>query len=96
MGGQMSFAEEASLARRCKKTKRERFLREINTVVPRVRLVALIKPITPKGVSPCPWNACCAFTFCSNGTNSRIQGWKKPSTRSPCCGSSWGSTWAET
>ena len=46
MGGQMSFAEEASLARRRKKTKRERFLREIDMVVPWVRLVALIKPIT--------------------------------------------------
>ncbi|MHB8247577.1 MAG: IS5 family transposase [Acidithiobacillus sp.] len=51
MGGQMTFAEEPSLARRRKETKRERFLREMDRVVPWSRLVALIEPHYPKGGS---------------------------------------------
>lgn len=49
MTGQMSFAEEPSLSRRRKQTKRERFLGEMERVVPWARLVALIEPHYPKG-----------------------------------------------
>ena len=49
MSGQMTFAENASLSRRRKETKRERFLREMEVVVPWERLVALIAPYYPQG-----------------------------------------------
>ena len=42
MSGQMTFAEEQDLFRRRKQTKRERFLAEMDAVVPWARLVALI------------------------------------------------------
>ena len=48
MAGQMTFAENAGLERRHKETKRERFLREMDQVVPWQRLVALIEPCYPK------------------------------------------------
>ena len=51
MTGQMTFAEEPSLSRRRKQTKRERFLAEMDAVVPWARLVALIEPHYPKGGS---------------------------------------------
>ncbi|AEK56782.1 MAG: IS5 family transposase [Acidithiobacillus caldus] len=51
MSGQMTFAEEPSLSRRRKQTKRERFLAEMDAVVPWARLVALIEPHYPKGGS---------------------------------------------
>jgi IS5 family transposase len=44
MSGQMTFAEEQDLSRRRKQTKRERFLAEMDAVVPWARLVALIEP----------------------------------------------------
>ena len=44
MTGQMTFDEEPSLPRRCKQTKRERLLAEMDAVVPWARLVALIEP----------------------------------------------------
>ena len=49
MTGQMTFAEEPSLSRRRKQTKRERFLEEMNIVVPWERLGALIEPHYPRG-----------------------------------------------
>jgi len=51
MARQMTFAEESSLSRRRKQTKRERFLAEMDVVVPWVRLIALIEPHYPKGGS---------------------------------------------
>ncbi|MCY0873040.1 MAG: IS5/IS1182 family transposase, partial [Acidithiobacillus caldus] len=51
MTGQMTFAEGPSLSRRRKQTKRERFLAEMDAVVPWARLVALIEPHYPKGGS---------------------------------------------
>ena len=51
MSDQMTFAEEPGFSRRRKETKRERFLREMDAVVPWARLVALIQPYYPKGES---------------------------------------------
>ena len=49
MSGQMTFAEQQDLSRRRKQTKRERFLAEMDAVVPWARLVALIEPHYPRG-----------------------------------------------
>ncbi|MBU2762881.1 IS5 family transposase [Acidithiobacillus caldus] len=49
MSGQMTFAEHQKLSRRQKQTKRERFLAEMDVVVPWERLVALIEPHYPRG-----------------------------------------------
>ncbi|AIA54442.1 transposase [Acidithiobacillus caldus] len=51
MPGQMTLAEEPSLSRRRRQTKRERFLAQMDTVVRWARLVALIEPHYPKGGS---------------------------------------------
>ncbi len=51
MSGQMTFAEEQALSRRRKLAKRERFLNEMDAVVPWARLVALIEPHYPHGGS---------------------------------------------
>lgn len=49
MSGQRTFAEHQELSRRRKQTKRERFLAEMDAVVPWARLVALIEPHYPRG-----------------------------------------------
>ncbi len=49
MSGQMTFAEQQDLSRRRKQTNRERFLAEMDAVVPWARLVALIEPHYPRG-----------------------------------------------
>jgi IS5 family transposase len=57
MSGHMTFAENASLSRRRKETKREWVLREMEVVVPWERLVALIAPYYPqwdRGRKPIP------------------------------------------
>ena len=43
MSGQMTFAEEQDLSRQRNQTRRERFLAEMDAVVPWARLMALIK-----------------------------------------------------
>ena len=55
----MTFAEHAGLERRHKETKRERFLREMDQVVPWQRLVALIEPYYPKCALSAP-----RMTYC--------------------------------
>ncbi len=50
MSGQMTFAEEQDLSRRRKQTKRERFLAEMDAVVPWARWVALIEPHYPQSI----------------------------------------------
>ena len=49
MSGQMTFAEHQKLSRRRKLTRREKFLAEMDAVVPWARLVALIGPHYPRG-----------------------------------------------
>ena len=51
MTGQMTFVEEPSLSRRHRQTKRERFLAEMDSVVPWARLLTLIEPHYSKGGS---------------------------------------------
>lgn len=48
MAGQMTFAETMGLSRRHKETKRERFLREMDQVVPWRPLIECIAPYYPK------------------------------------------------
>lgn len=48
MAGQMTFAETVGLSRRHKETKRERFLREMDQVVPWQQLIERIAPYYPK------------------------------------------------
>jgi hypothetical protein len=61
-------------------TRRERFLAEMNAVMPWARLTALIEPHYPKdSVRPCRWSGCCGCTSCSNGSICPI---RKPRMRS--------------
>ena len=48
MSGQMTLAEEPGLSRKRKEAKRERFLREMDRVVPWKRLVDVIAPCYPQ------------------------------------------------
>jgi hypothetical protein len=54
-----------------KRTKREKFLNEMEQVVPWERLMGLIEPHYPKagkGRQPMGLTRYCGFTACSNGT----------------------------
>ncbi|MBK6866425.1 MAG: hypothetical protein IPG98_00340 [Burkholderiales bacterium] len=55
-----------------KRTRKRRFLDEMNAVVPWADLVALIAPyalrLADAGVSPLRLKPCCAFTSCSSGS----------------------------
>lgn len=64
---QMSFSDFEYAGKR-KQTRRERFLAEMDQVVPWTGLVALIEPHYPKaGASRIHWKPCCAFTCCRTG-----------------------------
>lgn len=65
----------ASLAFGSKKkmTRRERFLREMDAVVPWERLLKVIAPHYPSagnGRAPMPWRRCCVSISCSSGSTS--------------------------
>ena len=65
---QMSFAS-AEYAGKRRQTRRDRFLAELNEVVPWSRLEALIGPRYPKSgkVGRLACRGCCACTSCSSG-----------------------------
>jgi IS5 family transposase len=66
----MSFSDFEYAGKR-KQTRRERFLAEMDQVVPWSGLVALIEPHYPKaggGRKPILWKPCCAFTCCRTGS----------------------------
>lgn len=99
MSGQMDFAEQQDLSHCRKQTKRERFLVEMDTVVPWARLIALIGPHYSRGGSgrrPIPLERMLRIHFLQQWYAYSIPAWKKPSMKSRCCGNSWASTWAET
>ena len=96
MTGQMTFAKEPNLSRRRKQTKRERFLAEMDAVVPWARLVALISPHYPQGGSgrkPMPLERMLRIHFLQQWFGySPTRGWKRLSTRFLCCANSLAST----
>lgn len=67
---QMSFSDFEYAGKR-KQTRRERFLAEMEQVVPWSGLVALIEPHYPKaggGRKPYHWKPCCVFICCRTGS----------------------------
>lgn len=67
---QISFSDFEYAGKR-KQTRRERFLAEMEQVVPWSGLVALIEPHYPKvggGRSRTHWTPCCVFTCCRTGS----------------------------
>jgi IS5 family transposase len=67
---QMSFSDFEYAGKR-KQTRRERFLAEMDQVVPWSGLLALIEPFTPRLAvveNPIRWKPCCAFTCCKTGS----------------------------
>ena len=68
---QRSFAS-LSFESKKKPTRRERFLGEMDKVVPWEALLALIEPSYPRsgrrGRPQCPPRRCCGSTSCSSGT----------------------------
>ena len=84
---QLSFA---TLDHRNKKkqTKRERFLAEMDAVVPWAALLGLIEPHYPKagnGRGHIRWLSCCGSTSCSSGISCPIRAPKRRSTTSSRC-----------
>jgi hypothetical protein len=73
-----------------KKTRKRRFLEEMEFVVPWAELVALIKPYYPEGRIGRPllrWRRCCARISCSSGLACRTRRWKRPSRTCRCTAS---------
>jgi hypothetical protein len=68
---QRTFASMAWQAKG-KVTRRERFLVEMDTVIPWALLIALIAAALPRGrtgaASRWGWRRCCASTSCTNGS----------------------------
>ncbi|MNZ63543.1 hypothetical protein D3C78_816910 [compost metagenome] len=80
---QLSFAD-AEYAGKRKQTRRERFLIEMDQVVPWQALMALIEPYYPRGEGgrpAYPLLPCCVCTSCRTGSATAIRRWRKPSTR---------------
>lgn len=82
MGGkQLCFSDyEQTTAK--KQTKREKFLAEMEVVVPWDALIGLIGPHFPKtskkgGVLRTRWPRCCGSICCSSGTRSVTRPWKR-------------------
>ena len=78
MENQTSFAQ-AECAGKKKQTRRERFLSEMEGLVPWARLVALIVPFYPKGergLHRWAWRRCCACTFSNSGTPWPTKPWR--------------------
>jgi hypothetical protein len=75
MGNQRTFASMAWNGKG-KVTRRERFLGEMDAVIPWPRLVRLIEPHSPKLAkvgSRSDWSTCCGFTSFSNGSTCRTR-----------------------
>ena len=82
MGDQRTFASMA-WNQKGKVTRRERFLAEMDAVIPWARLMAVIEPHYPEGGSRAAsrwgWRRCCGSTSCSSGSICRT---RRPRTRS--------------
>ena len=96
MGNQRTFASLAWNGKG-KVTRRERFLAEMDAVIPWSRLVRLIEPHYPKagnGRQPLGWRRCCGSTSCSSGSICRTHRRRMRSTTASRCGVLRGSSWA--
>jgi hypothetical protein len=90
MGGKQLRFSDYELTTAKKQPKREKFLSEIEVVVPWQALIDLIQPDYPKaskkgGRPPYPLVTCCGSISYSIGTRLAIQRWKRPRSRSPPC-----------
>ncbi len=82
---QLSFSD-AEYAVKRKQTRREKFLQEMEQVVPWARLERIIEPYYPKagnGRHSWPPPRCCESIVCSSGMDSVTRRRKTPCTRSP-------------
>src|SRR3954454_8543913 len=95
MQRQGSFAE-TEYASKKKQTRRDKFLAEMEAVVPWPRLVARLALLYPKGERGrirranaagrrARWNACCGSILCSNGTGWPMKRSRTPSTIAKRC-----------
>ena len=81
-GKQLGFTDyELTTAK--KRTKREKFLAQMEAVVPWQALIDLIEPFFPKRARKAAalairWAPCFGSTCCSSGIRSAIQRWKRP------------------
>jgi hypothetical protein len=69
MQRQGSFSQ-AEYAGKKKQTRRDKFLAEMDEVVPWARLVERLRPWYPRGSVAgrrSDWSGCCGSIFCSNG-----------------------------
>jgi IS5 family transposase len=68
---QRSFAS-AEYAMKKKRTRREKFLDEMERIVPWARLIGVIEPLYPRAAAwdarPSACRRCCACIACSSGT----------------------------
>ena len=87
MQRQGSFSQ-AEYAGKKKQTRRDKFLAEMEQVVPWARLVERLRPYYPKGERgrpPIGLERCCASNFCSSGTPSPTRRWKMRCTTARHC-----------
>jgi IS5 family transposase len=73
MGGKQLGFSDYELTTAKKQTKREKFLSEMEVVVPWQELIDLIEPHYPRtsskgGRPPYPWRRCCGSICCSSCT----------------------------
>jgi hypothetical protein len=96
MGNQRTFASMAWNGKG-KVTRRERFLGEMDAVIPWLRLVRLIEPHYPKagqGRQPLGLEKMLCIYSCSNSSICRTRRRKTRSTTVSRCGALSGSSWA--
>ena len=82
MGGKQLGFSDYELTTAKKQTKREKFLSEMDVVVPWQALIDLIEPHYPKRARkaaglPIRWPPCCGSISCSSGTPSATPPWKR-------------------
>ena len=78
-----------------KVTRRERFLGEMDAVIPWKHLNGLIEPHYPKagnGTQPLPQERMLRISSCSSGSTCRILRWRMPCTTRSRCGALPGSS----
>jgi hypothetical protein len=96
--GQMSFTD-AELLLQKKQTRRERFLAQLDELVPWTDLLAVIEPHYPRsghrGRQPIGLEVMLRIHLVQLAYNSRIRRWKMPWLKSRCYGSSAGWAWVE-
>jgi len=94
---QQTFAE-VTFEQYRKPTRRERFLDEMNRVVPWGELVAAIEPVYPKadgpGRPPVGVERMLRLHCLHSGSTCRIRRWGRRCTTHGRCGSLWGLIWA--